>query len=143
MIELRKLDSEHIQLMRKWRNQNREYFRDQKLITFKQQEGWFEKYLSNVEYWYFIIYVCEIPIGVIGFSIISKEEAHIESVILGEKRFEKHGYTGEALEKVMSIFPFKVYSLKVLRDNKKAISFYQKHGFSIKNDDGVCFLMSK
>lgn len=143
MIWLQKLTPETAQIMRKWRNQNREYFRDRHLITYNEQEKWIEKYLKDMTYWYFIVVQDTKPVGCIGFSIVSSEEAHIESVILGEKEIARHGVMSEALKRVMAIFPFKVYTLKVLKDNKKAIHFYEANGFSIKDDIEDCYLMIK
>ena len=95
-----------------------------------------------MEYWYFIVEVNTKLIGVLGFSVVDGGEAHIESVILGESQYAKRGYMSEALQKMMTVFPFQKYTLKVIKNNKKAIKFYEKNGFGIAEETEDCYIMS-
>lgn len=143
MIHLEKLTRETSQLIRKWRNHDRNFFKDKNLITHKQQDEWFSKNLIDLSYWYFIVYKNSIPIGCIGFSIVNKDEAHIESVILGDKLYSGMGCMSDALQKTISCFPFKKYSLSVIKTNASAIKFYEKNGFTVASEDSECYIMNR
>lgn len=143
MIFLEKLTGETIQLVRKWRNKNRHYFIHKQLITHKQQEKWYEQYIRDLGRWYFIVCCDDKKIGFIGMSCISNDEARIETVLLGEEEYRRNGYMGVALEKIMTLFPYKTYSLLVLKNNAVAISFYKKNGFTVVNENDTCYIMHK
>lgn len=143
MIHLEKISHDTIHLMRKWRNHDHMSFRDRNLITHNQQEEWYIKYLSDLNYWYFIVYFGNVPIGSIGLSRIDTDEAHIESLILGDKSYSRRGLMSDALEQMMTIFPFKKYSLKVLKNNLVAIEFYKKNGFAVASEIESCYIMIK
>lgn len=143
MIHLEKIDYNIIHLIRKWRNHDRVFFHDKNLITHNQQEEWYKKYLKDNTEWRFVIYYNDIPIGTIGFSILPNSEAHIETVILGEKEYDRKGYMSEALRQLMLMFPFKKFSLEVQKTNIIAVTFYKKNGFAIAFEKDDCYIMTK
>jgi len=143
MILLEKLTESTCQLMRKWRNHNRVFFVDRRIITHNEQEKWFKKYLSNERLWLFIVYLREIPIGSIGFSIVDKDTAQVELLMLGDKERAEKGYMTEALQKMLTMFSFKKWQLYVLKENKIAKKFYEKNGFAVDKEEDGCYIMIK
>lgn len=141
-MKLKPLTKSYLELLRLWRNQNRKFFLSQKLITKKAQQKWYKTYKANPNDKIYIVFYQNIPVGSIG-TTISKNRVEIGRVMLGEKKWERRGIMGEALEKVISWFKNKKIFLRVLCENQRAISFYKKHGFKVMAKEKNYYLMER
>lgn len=131
MIGLKPLRGEEIQRIRKWRNENREYFIDQEYISKKAQERWFKSYKKQGTKIVFVIYAYDRPIGTVSVDNKPNEYGDIEigNVLIGEKADRGHGLMQGTFKQLSSIYTGKKFYLRVLRNNLKAISSYLKFGF--------------
>lgn len=132
-----------MELLRKWKNENKDYFFYNKEISPSEQLEWFEGYLERKEDYIFIIEYKGIKIGCIGFRV-SKNLVDVYNVILGNKKFSKKGLMSSAL-KLMCSYIIDKYNLnitlKVLAGNKVAIKWYRKNGFIEKSSkDNYIFM---
>lgn len=138
-LKLREINYNDLPKMVSWRNKNRKWFLDQKILTQQDQEKWFKNYLENDLDKMFIIEAKEgTAIGTVGIYNIDyhKREAEFGRLIIGEDVFKGKGMAKEAnmlllkyaFEKLDLI---KIY-LKVFHDNIKAIELYKRCGFKKK-----------
>ncbi len=130
-ITLWTISREDIELLRKWKNENKDYFFYSKEISSSEQLKWFDGYLERKEDYIFVIEYNGIKIGCIGFRVIDTQ-IDIYNVILGDKRFGRQGLMSLAL-KLMCSYIINNYNLnitlKVLAENKIARVWYRKNGF--------------
>ncbi|MEA2016030.1 MAG: GNAT family N-acetyltransferase [Actinomycetota bacterium] len=130
-ITLRSIEKEDIELIRKWRNENRRYFFYKEEIDAGQQEEWFKSYKNNGKENIFIVEFEGLKVGCIGFRFINNT-IDVYNVILGDKKFGGRGIMGRAL-KLMCGYIIDNYdgeiTLMVLPENNKARQWYIKNGF--------------
>ena len=117
MIELRLITTKDLEWARRIRNNNRQYFFDQEIITKKKMDKWFLEHTSK----FFIIWVDKKRIGTI--SVNTKELGNV--LILPEYR--KKGIFTKVMQIVKS--NYYVLYLHVKSDNLEAIKAYKKVGF--------------
>lgn len=142
-ITLQTIGKEDIELLRKWKNENKDYFFYNKEISPSEQLEWFDSYLERKEDYIFIIDYKGIKIGCIGFRVIDTQ-IDIYNVILGDKMFSRQGLMSLAL-KLMCSYVIDEYdmniTLKVLAANKAARKWYRKNGFIEKSSkDNYIFM---
>lgn len=135
-ITLQTIGKEDIELLRKWKNENKDYFFYNKEISPSEQLEWFDSYLERKEDYIFIIDYKGIKIGCIGFRLVNNQ-IDVYNVIQGDKRFSRQGLMSLAL-KLMCSYIIDNYNLnitlKVLTKNKIARAWYEKNGFSEKEN---------
>ena len=132
-VQLKPLTRENIELLRRWRNENREYFVTQDIITSDMQNNWFENiYSKNVDDTIYVVYSGDKPVGTLAM-IKRGDDYEMGRVMLGEKKHKRKGVMGQATEQLLSEFSTEDESqrvfLEVLKGNEPAINFYKKHGF--------------
>lgn len=142
-ITLRTINRMNIELLRKWKNKNRDYFFYNKEIKPSEQLKWFEGYLERKEDYIFIIEYKGKKIGCIGFRKIDNL-IDVYNAILGDKKFSKKGLMSLAL-KLMCSYIIDEYNmnitLKVLAGNEVARKWYRKNGFIEKSSkDNYIFM---
>lgn len=132
-VKLYKLSEMDLDLVRRWRNQNVQYFRKPSQITAEQQKTWYTTYVTDpTVYFYIIMFVdgdTEIAVGTISIRLKDFYKAEIHNVLLGNKDYEGRGIMSEAITQLMELFPYNIYELEVLKTNKAGIHFYEKNGF--------------
>lgn len=129
-IILRTATRSDIELIRKWKNENRKYFFYNKIIKARQQSEWFKSYVSTAGDYIFLIEYKGLRIGCIGFRLVG-EVIDIYNVILGDKKFSGRGIMGRALRLMCSYIRDNYneeITLKVLSENKARL-WYMQNGF--------------
>jgi len=130
-LALRAIENEDIELIRKWRNENRQYFFYKEVIKPEQQIDWFKSYQNKEKENIFIVEYDGIKIGCIGFRFMNNS-VDVYNVILGNKKYGGRGIMGRAL-RLMCSFIVDNYrngiTLMVLPDNNKARLWYASNGF--------------
>lgn len=137
-IRLREIQKSDLPLIRKWRNQNREWFDTQDVITAIMQEKWYERYLKDDSDILFIIETEDkTPIGTYGFKHIDyiTKKAEGGNLILGNEKFAGQGM-GAEIVKISMIYAFTVLKLHEiyatqLATNNRAIITHAKAGWRI------------
>ena len=123
-IVLRPITKDDLSWARKIRNENRQYFIYNKLISEEEQKKWFE----TLSYPFFII-----TIGAEKIGTIAVEEVHgrleVHNAVI-EETYRRKGVLREALSLLEKKFKKELY-IEVLKDNKRAIDAYKKLGFSV------------
>ena len=121
-------------LLRDWKNKNREYFFHHDINSIKKQKEWFAGYKKREEDHIFMIYWGKQLIGCIGFRVIDGI-IDIYNAILGNRKFARKGIMSLALSLMCSYivdnYDMEI-TLKVLKDNKAATSWYKSNGFTEK-----------
>lgn len=146
LIPLKKTD---IEIIRKWRNQNRQYFFDKSFISKKQQTQWYTKVYSTNPY--DLIFIIQTAkgnlIGTISLCHIDpqKKEAEYVRMLIGNKRYRKKGYAKDAsialLNYAFTKMKLKRIYLSVIKTNINAIMLYRYLGFKKdKQKDGVIYM---
>jgi len=129
-LALRAIEKEDIELIRKWRNENRQYFFYKEIIKPRQQIEWFQSYFNNEKENIFVIKFKGVRVGCIGFRFMNNS-IDIYNVILGDKKFGGRGIMGRAL-RLMCSYIVDIYHdeiiLMVLLKNKARL-LYTRVGF--------------
>jgi len=127
---LRAVAKEDTELLRKWKNCNREYFFNKEVISSSQQEEWYKGYMKRPEDFIFIAEFDGDIMGCMGFRLLDNE-IDIYNVILGQERFRGKGLMGRSL-RMLCCYITDNYTndvtLKVLAANT-ARKWYAKNGF--------------
>ncbi|MFA5014474.1 MAG: GNAT family N-acetyltransferase [Actinomycetota bacterium] len=128
-ITLRTIEKDDIESIRKWRNENREYFFYKKIIKAPQQLDWFQTYINSSEY-IFIVEHEGLKVGCIGYRFLN-DDIDVYNVILGNKKFRGKGIMSKALKLICSYIMDnynKEITLMVVPKNNARI-FYLKNNF--------------
>lgn len=141
-MELRKIDDKNYKLLKEWRNENREFFFNKKIIDAKTHEKWYKAYKQDLTRTCFIIYVGHTPVGTISITI-DNVIGHVDNVMLGDKRYARRGIMLKAMQKLIKAYKLPYYLLDVLTDNEAAIKFYKKLGFFELDTKGKVMTMQK
>lgn len=141
-IVLRLLSFEHVELLRRWRNQNRFFFIHQQTITKRIQKNWFKRYKEDPHDTIYIVYYQFSPVGVLGVTEY-RDEIEIGRLMLGDKRYEKRGIMTGALELIISKYRHKKLFLKVIKTNVIAQKFYNKNKFVIVGEEKNWYIMKR
>lgn len=130
---IRSISQQDIELLRIWKNDHRDSFFFNEIITPEMQNNWFQGYLEKNDDFMMIIQQGNEKIGCIGFRLI-RDTVDIYNVILGQKEFSKKGYIAIALNLVcreaMRRYPKKPIKASVLKTNP-ALQWYRRRGFVV------------
>lgn len=135
-ITLEPLNSESIEIVRKWRNQTQvsQFMKYQKIISEEEQLDWFKKnQQSNSEY--YIIKKEQHQIGMIHLNQINKENKSAEAgLFIGNNSFNGTGITLGAslllLHHAFTTLKLQIIFAKVKNNNNNAIKYNQFLGFT-------------
>jgi RimJ/RimL family protein N-acetyltransferase len=129
-LALRSIEKKDIELIRKWRNENSQYFFYKGVIKREEQVEWFKSYINNEKENIFVVEFEGNKIGCIGFRFINST-IDIYNVILGDKKFKGRGIMGNALKLMCSYILDSCgieITLMVLPENTARL-WYMKNGF--------------
>lgn len=136
------LNTKEIALVLRWRNHaDVAKFMKQKSITQKEHLGFIESLKNDDTKEYFLVFENAIPLGVIDFIAIVREESCEFGIY--QSPFLK-GY-GEVLMRAVLEYAFNVLKVQELRacafcENIKAIELYLRFGFKmIAKDKEMCY----
>ncbi len=142
-IILQTIKEGDVELLRLWKNENRNAFFYDKIISPKKQLRWFKKYLYSEDDYIFTVKYKEHKIGCLGFRLLG-DFIDIYNVILGNKKFGGKGLMGKASRLMYSYILdnyVKEITLKVLSGNIKAKSWYTNNGFIKVSKEDNCVIM--
>lgn len=129
-VVLVSISSNDIEKIRIWKNEHRNSFFYNKIITSEEQIKWFENYLKRENDFIFVVSFKNKDIGCIAFREINRL-IDIYNVILGDKSFGGKGLMSIA-NRLMCSFIMDNYNeeitVKVLKTNP-AIKWYLKNNF--------------
>lgn len=131
-LELRSANYEHLDLLRDWKNSQKEYFFHQKEISNIEQLRWFDSYINRNDDYMFMVVYKNIFIGCMGIRLFD-ENWDIYNVILGLNEYGGKGFMGVAFEAMLQWAIERKknpITLKVLKHNP-AVSWYKKQGLII------------
>jgi RimJ/RimL family protein N-acetyltransferase len=141
-LVLRSAGEADLEHLRKWKNEQKQFFFYQEEITHNQQDQWYEGYLKRPND---IILMTEYEQQIFGCMGIRWQENHwdIYNVILGFRKFGGRGLMGNAFSAMLDFavaYKASPISLQVLKKNP-AVQWYQKQGFEITETRESFFLM--
>lgn len=129
-INLRLISKSDIEKIRIWKNEHRNSFFYNKIITPKEQAEWFKNYSKRENDFIFIISFDNKDIGCIAFREI-EGMIDIYNVILGDKNYGGKGFMSIANAVMCSYISDnfdKEITVKVLKTNP-AVKWYLKNNF--------------
>lgn len=129
-VQLRSIDVSDLDLLREWKNANRQYFFDREKISRDQQATWFAGFLRRSEDHMFMVQVDGSPIGCMGFRLRAGE-IDFYNIIRGRRHIAP-GVMHLALQHLIRIvqdeFPGLKVRVRVVAGNP-ATSWYRRCGF--------------
>lgn len=144
-LKLKLLDTDTIQLVRNWRNQEqiRSQMEFQKLISETGQSMWFRK-LDKQANQYFIIHIDDKPVGLIHLKNIDVKIRIAEAgLFIGENTYVGTGISLGAsillLDYAFNQLNLQTIQAKVKNDNTIALQYNQLLGFKNKNQLNAYF----
>lgn len=135
-VDLRPLEEKDIEMIRDWRNKNKDHFFDAGEISKDQQRQWYEKYVDSAgrDYMFIIQAKDGTPIGTVALYNINviERNAELGRVLLLEE-YRGHGYSEAAVKMVIELAfeKMRLWKIKVSvhLDNIDAIAVYARAGF--------------
>ena len=104
-----------------------------------KQEKWFDDYLKDKNKRFFTILFNDEPVGLIGFSNISKQNKNADLfVVIGEDNYRGKGIGRNSMSWLID-FGFNrlglhKINLGVVKDNIPAVSLYKRLGFKVEGE---------
>lgn len=131
-FSMRTIGAADTELLRKWKNDHRQFFFYKEIITEEQQQDWYRRWSLEVHDHMFIVEVDHQNVGCIGTRLF-QDTADVYNVILGEKQFGGKGIMSEALCAIVAfsqlLYPQLPVCVRVLQSNP-AILWYERNGFA-------------
>lgn len=133
---VRTIIEEDMELLRTWKNSNRDSFFFKELITPDMQREWFKSYLQREYDFMMVVVHKDERIGCIGFRRL-EDCVDLYNVILGQQQYARKGYMAIALDlvcnEVDSRYPGVPIMVSVLRKNP-ALNWYFRRGFTVTRE---------
>lgn len=141
-LVLRSASQSNLEYLRKWKNEQKQFFFHQEEITADQQEQWFGSFKQRP---HDLMLMTEYNQQIFGCMGIRWQENHwdIYNVILGLQEFGGRGLMGLAFAALLDLagsLKFAPISLQVLKHNP-AVKWYQKQGFEIAETHDLFYFM--
>jgi hypothetical protein len=137
-LVLRSIEAGDQELLRAWKNANRQFFFFQQVIEPEMQRRWFAGYEQRPDDHMFMVMVDGVPAGCMAVRLLEDGTLDVYNVILGDEAFKGSGTMSRAL-RLMSGFALARYAaplrLKVLKENP-AVGWYLRNGFRRIGDGG-------
>lgn len=136
-IRLLPLQRHHVELIRQWRNENRQFFFDQTEVSADHQIIWWEKYVGKLAEETFVVCLRDEndravgTITTIDHQLLGGDGVEIARVMLGDKSVARLGVMEQAVSIVTNWYDdgMREVWLKVKTDNHAAIALYEKIWF--------------
>lgn len=135
-LRLRGIADKDLELLRRWKNSNRNSFFYKNKISRKDQKKWFQGFLTRSQDYMFMVEEkigrSFKPVGCMGFRM---DEGGIDlyNIIRGIKYAASHVKMGDALHVICS-YVTQYYKLKIsckVIGSNPAVHWYKKNGFDI------------
>lgn len=149
-IILKPLEEADIENLRMLRNKEKRFFVTQDEIDSRAQKKWYQSYLGKKDDIMFKIVKKKEPdtfIGAIALYHIDrkKKEAEFGRLVVDKEAAPEKG-VGLMATRAVCMFGFRILQLEkiiceALKNNGRALSIYDRAGFAIVGEDGVCCSM--
>lgn len=129
-LVLQSIRGEDKELLRQWKNLNRERFFHREMITEEQQAAWFAGYQDRADDWMFLVIDHGEAVGCLGFRLRS-DDIDVYNVIRGRRGSSAgamHRALGVVIGEAVGRYPGLPVRVRVMADNP-AIIWYGKCGF--------------
>lgn len=129
-LSLRSAKTHDLDHLRQWKNDQRQYFFHQEVISPAQQQQWFSAFVQRPHDYLLMVELNGTSIGCMGIRMLASEW-DIYNVILGDAGYAKQGHMGCAFAAMLKMALAKSdlpITLKVLKHNP-AVGWYLKNGF--------------
>jgi ribosomal protein S18 acetylase RimI-like enzyme len=131
-LALRSASQCDLEYLRKWKNEQKQFFFHQEEIKPEQQLNWYRSFIKRP---YDLMLMVEYEHRLFGCMGIRWQDNHwdIYNVILGVHEFGRRGLMGRAFATMLDFagsLKTAPITLQVLKHNP-AVEWYQKHGFEI------------
>ena len=141
-LVLRSAMQSDLENLRKWKNQQKQFFFHQEEITERQQKQWYDSFKERPND---IMLVAEYNQQIFGCMGIRLQENRwdVYNVILGLQEFGGRGLMGRAFARLLDLassLKSAPITLQVLKKNP-AVKWYQKQGFEITETKDSFFCM--
>ena len=129
-LNLRSATQRDLGFLRAWKNDQRQFFFHQDLISIEQQQQWFDNFIQRPYDHMLMVEVDAKAMGCMGIRLLDSEW-DIYNVILGDAAYAKQGHMARAFAAMLRMalqqhaYPI---TLKVLKHNP-AHGWYLKNGF--------------
>lgn len=142
-VEIRQINEEDIEYLRKWRNNpdNTVFLRKIPYITYEMQCDWFRSYLMDEKEMAFAIEetaVIHHVVGSLALYNFNNAQAEIGKILVGEPNAHGLNVCVNALFAAMKIAKEKLalrkIFLHVYQDNVPAVKVYKKAGFVLEDE---------
>lgn len=136
-VKLRKLKKSDIEMLRKWRNGNRNFFLNSAIVSTEQQKNWFENYKQKESDIVFILETLDgIPVGSVSLYHIDQDKKTAEyGRLMIDDQYKRKGYAEDATKALIDFAFLQIdlnkIILKVIKTNNRAINLYNKLGFKV------------
>lgn len=134
---LKSINQNDIELLRQWKNENRNSFFHKEYITEEQQKQWFTSFSQRKNDYMFLVYSDGKPIGCMGIRLLD-HVWDVYNVIRGIG--SGNGIMSRAMKYMLSHFKYYPITVKVLVDNK-AVKWYKKNCFVIQQETETYYTM--
>lgn len=142
---IRPITSEDLDLLRIWKNDNKDAFFSRQVITFNEQLKWYCAYLDrDNDYMFAVLSPTGSIAGCMGVRFISHQKYwDVYNVILGDLRFKGSGLMSKALLELIEFakqkddLPIKL----VVLSNNPAVGWYEKNGFTSESENSTSIIM--
>jgi RimJ/RimL family protein N-acetyltransferase len=139
-VRLRSISEDHVDLLRKWKNANKNSFFLKEEISDEQQRKWYRSFFERENDYMFLVEEkigteC-IVVGCMGFRV-ANDIADIYNVIRGRESLNQARMRDALLIMCSYIksLNYQKIGCKVLRDNP-AVGWYLSAGFVVEKDQG-------
>ena len=142
-ITLIPITNSNYEILRKWRNENREFFISSHEISEKEHLDWFNNYLKKGINDMYIISIDDKYVGNIRLTKVSDSMIEINNVLIGDISYRGKGVMSKTFDYIFSMYDKMSFQLEVLKTNTNAIDFYIRKGFKIVEEKNNIILMKK
>lgn len=125
-MKICKLKECHIEPLRKLRNENREWFFNNQIVTAEQQKVWYDYIIVNKKTKFYIIEDKDRVIGALSLTK-TKEGIEVGNIILDED-YRGKGIMTKAIGKLVKNKKHKFYA-RILLDNLSSQNLFSRCGF--------------
>jgi ribosomal protein S18 acetylase RimI-like enzyme len=141
-VSLRTAGPSDCEDLRRWKNDNRQYFFFQELITPERQRAWFDGYCGRADDWMFMVLDRGQAVGCMAFRL-RDGQADVYNVILGHLDRGGRGVMAKGMALMCSFARQQLACpivARVLKVNP-AMGWYRKRGFAVEAEEDAHYFI--